>query len=358
MTKIKVDVMKALTRDMFHAAGLPKDASETVAHLIVLSNVRGHDSHGVRQIPRYINLIQNNNISATVNITVEKETATTAVLNAGHTLGHLGAVKAMQLAIAKAKQVKIAAVSVHALNHIGRVGAYPEMAAAEGLIGMCFVSSHNGEKKTTPFGGIEAKMGTNAISVGFPFPGGDPVLLDFASSVVAANKIRQAFDRKKPAGPGWIVDHTGAPIDDAAMYVEGKALLLPLGGNQGHKGYGLAVMNEILSGLLTGTGTNATAPKGRLDNVTFMIVIDPTAFVTREFYEREVKIFIDYLHNSKVRPGDPKVMVPGEYETKVQYIVETEGIEIEQVVWDGILKTALSLGVAVPQPIPNPIPAR
>jgi LDH2 family malate/lactate/ureidoglycolate dehydrogenase len=116
------------------------------------------------------------------------------------------------------------------------------------------------------------------------------------------------------------------------------------------------VMNEILSGLLTGTGTNATAAKGKFDNVTFMIVIDPTAFVSREFYEREVKAFIDYLHDSKVRQGDPKVMVPGEYETNVQHIVEAEGIEIEQAVWDGILKTALALGVAVPQPIP--IPAR
>jgi uncharacterized oxidoreductase len=352
MPKIKADAMRALTRDVFHAAGLPKDAAEQVAKLMVLSNVRGHDSHGVRQIPRYLQRIRDKDILTDVKIVVEKETPSTATLNAGNTFGHLGATRAMELAIAKAKQTKISAVCVHALNHIGRVGGYPEMAAAEGLIGLCFVSSHNGEKSQTPFGGIDSRMGTNPISAGFPFPGANPVLLDFASSVVAANKIRQALDRKKPAGPGWIIDRAGKPVDDPQMFIDGKALLLPVGGNQGHKGYGLAVMNEILSGILSGSGTNATAAKGKFDNVAFMIVIDPLAFVSRDYYNREIKAFIDYLRASKVRPGDPSVQAPGDYETHVQEIVDAEGIEIEQPVWDSIVKAAQSVGVAVPQPIP------
>ena len=204
-----------------------------------------------------------------------------------------------------------------------------------------------------PFGGIEARLATAPISAGFPMPGEGPILLDFATSVVAANKVRQARDRAKPAGPEWLIDKQGNPVDDPKMYMEHKASLLPLGGVSAHKGYGLAVLSTILSGILSGGGTLASdLPLIGLDNFTFMIVLDPFAFVTHEFYEREIKRLVEYLRFTKVRPGDPPVQVPGEYETAWQRKVEAEGIEIEQPVWNGIAKAAQSVGVALPQPIP------
>jgi uncharacterized oxidoreductase len=353
MPKVKPDELRTLTRDVFHAAGVPKEEAEQVAQLMVLSNIRGHDSHGVRQIPRYLQRVQEKSITAGKGVTVEKDTPSLAILNGNRSFGHVAATHAVKLAIAKARKVGIAAVGVHNLNHIGRVGAYPEMAAAEGMIGMCFVASRGGDKAQVPFGGIEPKLATSPISVSFPVKGGHPILLDFATSVVAANKVRQALDRKKPAGEGWLIDPAGNPVSDPAQYIAGKAFLNPVGGNAGHKGYGLAVMNAILAGILTGGGTLASnLPVTGHDNLTMMIVLDPFAFVARDFYEREIKTLVDYLHVTKVRPGDPAVQVPGEYEEMYQRKVEAEGIEIEQPVWDAIIKAAQSVGVATPRPIP------
>ncbi|MBI4083085.1 MAG: Ldh family oxidoreductase [Candidatus Lambdaproteobacteria bacterium] len=353
MPKAKPEELRALTRDVFHAAGVPREEAEQVAHLMVLSNIRGHDSHGVRQIPRYLQRVQEKSILAGKGVTVEKDTPSLAILNGNRSFGHFAATHAMKLAIAKARKVGIAAVGVHNLNHIGRVGAYPEMAAAEGLIGMCFVASRGGDKAQVPFGGIEPRLATAPISVGIPVTGKQPILLDFATSVVAANKVRQALDRKKPAGDGWLIDAAGKPVSDPAQYIAGKAFLNPVGGLAGHKGYGLAVLNTIFAGILTGGGTLAsTLPNLGHDNLTMMIVLDPFAFVARDFYDREMTTLVAYLRNTKVRPGDPPVQVPGEYEELYQRKVEAEGIEIEQPVWDAIMKAARSVGVAMPQPIP------
>ncbi len=353
MPKVKPEEMRTLTRDVFEAAGVPRKDAELAAHLMVLSNIRGHDSHGVRQIPRYLGRVQEKSIVAGKELTIERDTPSLAVLNGNRNFGHVAATRAMEMAIGKARSVGVASVAIHNLNHIGRVGAYPEMAAANNMIGLCFVASRGGDMAQVPFGGIEAKLATSPIAAGFPLPGEDPILLDFATSVVAANKVRQANDRAKPAGPDWLIDHAGKSVDDPKMYMEQQASLLPLGGVAAHKGYGLAVLVTILSGILSGGGTLASSlPNLGHDHLTLMIVLDPFAFVDREFYEREIKALTAYLRATKVRPGDAPVQMPGEYEANWQRKVEAEGIEIEQPVWDNIVKAAESVGVAVPQPIP------
>jgi len=353
MPNVKPEDMRALTRDVFHAAGVPREDAEQAAHLMVLSNIRGHDSHGVRQIPRYLERLREKSIVAGKGLTIERETPSLAVANGNRNFGHVAATHAMRLAIGKAKNVGVAAVAVHNLNHIGRVGAYPEMAAEEGLVGLLFVASRGGDMAQVPFGGIEPRLATSPISAAFPLPGSGPVLLDFATSVVAANKVRQARDRQKPAGPNWLIDREGNAVDDPKLYMEHKASLLPLGGVAAHKGYGLAVLSTIMGGILSGGGTLASdLPIIGHDNLTFMIVLDPLAFVDKTFYEREIQKLVDYLRATKVRPGDPAVQVPGEYEENWKRKVEAQGIEIEQPVWDNIAKAAESVGVPMPQPIP------
>ena len=353
MPKLTPEDMRTLTRDVFQAAGIPRKDAELTAHLMVLSNIRGHDSHGIRQIPRYLERLRNKVILPGKDVTVVRDTPSLAVLDGNRNFGHVAATRAMEMAIEKARNMGVAAVAVHNLNHIGRVGAYPEMAAAENMIGLCFVASRGGSTAQVPFGGIDARLATAPIAAGFPMAGEEPIVLDIATSVVASNKVRQALDRDKPAGPDWLIDTQGNPVDDPKMFMERKAWLLPLGNQSGHKGYGLAVLCTILSGILSGGGTLGSDPHlVEYENHTFMIVLDPFAFVTQEFYEREIKQLVAYLRATEVRPGDPPVQVPGEYETACQREVEAEGIDIEQPVWDGIVEAAESLGVAVPQPIP------
>jgi len=354
MPRIKADVLHQLTHDCFHAAGFPAEEAEQIAHLMVLANLRGHESHGVRQLPRYLQRVRDKQIVPGAPVTVVKETATTAVLDGHRTLGHVAATQAARVGIAKAREMKVSAVAVHNLDHIGRIGAYPEMAAREDMIGLCFVSAHGPGRTVTPFGGIQGMLGTNPFSAGFPYRDGDgPILLDFATSIVAANKVTLAHDRQVETGEGWIVDLEGNPTRDPQRYVDKQALINPLGGEKGYKGYAMAVMNEILSGILTGAGTAATAGGvAATDNVTFMVTIDPLAFVSREYYDKEMKALVDYLHSTKVRPGDPAVLVPGEYEWTRQQQREAQGVDLEEGVWRGILKAAEQMGVAVPVPTP------
>lgn len=351
MPVVSAQSLRALAEECFTAAGCPAADAREIARLIVLSNLRGHDSHGVRQIPRYLENIRKGNTAAESKFTVVSESPTTALLDANRSVGHLGAGRAMQMAIAKAREAKVSAVGVRNLDHIGRIGAYPEMAVEAGMVGLCFTATLGAANIVTPFGGIQGRYATNPISAGFPMPGEDPILLDFATSVVAANKIRQAFDRGEQSGEGWTIDTAGEATRDPKAFIDRQAVLLPLGGEQGYKGYGLAVMVEILAGIFTGEGTFATIQdRERTNNVSFMIVIDPEGFVSREFYGREIRALAEYLHNTKVRPGDPAVMLPGEYEALNQRRREAEGIEIEAPVWEAIRQAAGKLEVPVPTP--------
>ncbi len=164
--------------------------------------------------------------------------------------------------------------------------------------------------------------------------------------------MRQAYDRQMPTGEGWLIDKAGGPTSDPRRYLDNDALMTPLGGEKGYKGYGLAVMNEILAGILTGAGTAANTYEIKVtDNVTFLVTIDPLAFVSRDYYDSEIRALVDYLHATKVRPGDPPVMVPGEYEWTHQRQREAHGIDIEEPVWNNIRNAAEQMKVAVPAPV-------
>ncbi len=341
--------IRAFTSDCFTAVGFPRPEADLIARLMVEANLTGHETHGIRQIPRYLGLAQSGEVKAGAPVTVVQETAATAVLDAHHTLGFVGAAQAARIAIAKAKQWKVAAVGVRNLNHVGRVGAYPEMAVAEGLVCLAFTCAQGKGKSVAPFGGLGRLIGTNPISAGFPGPQGFPILLDFATSATAANKIRVAHTRGKPTGPGWIVDDQGHPTTDPQVFIDGRGNQLPVGGEQGHKGYGLAVMVEILSGILAGAGT-ATTVSQTLNNGTFLICIDPSAFVAMDEYDRQLSGLIDYLHAAPPAPGKSGVILPGEYEHQNRIRHTQHGFEVEDSIWQAIVAAADAIRIKAPLP--------
>ncbi|MCZ6747856.1 MAG: Ldh family oxidoreductase [SAR324 cluster bacterium] len=343
------DQLRSLASQCLQAAAVPEEDAVLTARLLVEANLTGHDTHGVRQVPRYVELIREEAIVPGAPVTVLRETPTTAVLDGHHGLGFVGATRATELAIAKCRETRLSAVGVRNLNHVGRVGAYPEMVAAAGLVGLVYVNAQARGILVKPHGGLAPRMGTNPMGAGFPNPKGWPILLDFATSAVAGNKIRQAHTRGQPTGEGWIVRKDGTPTTNPEDFLEGLAMMLPLGGAQGHKGYALSVMVDLLSGVLAGAGT-ALAPAKDLNNGTFVICIDPEAFVERARYDRDVEALVDYLHATPTAPGDPPVMVPGEYEAKHRAARLEAGIELEPTVWNDLAACAQSLDVALPQP--------
>lgn len=343
--------LRTLIAQCFMKVAVPPEDAEQTARLMVEANLTGHDTHGVRQTPRYVGLIETGLIRAGAPLTVIQETPATALLDGHHNLGYVAATRATEKAIEKARQTRLSAVAIRNLNHVGRVGAYAEMIAAAGFVGLVFVNAQSRRGSlVTPFGGLAARLGTNPLAAGFPNPAGDPILLDFATSAVAANKIRQAKSRGKPAGEGWMVTREGVPTTNPDDFIEGRALMLPLGGQQGHKGYALGVMVDLFSGILAGAGTTLH-PSPDLNNGTFIICVDPEAFIARAQYEKDVAEYVDYLHATPTLPGAPPVQVPGDYEARHRRQRLKDGITVEPAVWEEVRACAERLGVGVPAPL-------
>lgn len=204
MPTLKADELKRITEEIFCATGFPREEARIIANLVVGANLAGHDSHGVIHIPKYMERIRKGYIRPGAPVEIVHETPTTAVLNGNFTLGHVAATKAMQLAIAKARQFALAAVGVHNLNHVGRVGAYPLMAAEVGMGAIVTTCSGGASRMVTPFWGRQGRLSTNPIAMCFPNPSGAPLLLDMATSVAADGKIKLALNRGESIGEGWI----------------------------------------------------------------------------------------------------------------------------------------------------------
>ena len=348
MPRFSPHVLRTTLAAACEALGFPADEAALIARLMVLANLCGHDTHGVRLLPRYQAWVGQGHIVPGAPVTVVQESPTTALLDGHMTLGHVAATRAVELAMTKAREMGVSAVGVRNLSHIGRAGAYPEMAAAGGLICLAFVCAQGMGRLVTPFGGSARRIGTNPLAAGFPVPGGDPVLLDFATSTVAANKIRIAAERGQPTGPGWLLDEHGRPSTDPADFQERPGMILPLGGDQGHKGYALAVMVDLLAGVLAGAGT-AIVGGDQLNNGTFFVTLDPGVFVAPARYAQEVRALADYLRATPTAPGAPPVELPGDFEARLRREREVSGLEIEPAAWSAEPGTLRELGVVLPE---------
>src|SRR5580658_10138847 len=270
MPKIAAQRLGEIGRALFEAAGTPPAEAELVMRHIVGANLVGHDSHGVIAIPTYIDRITAGHIVPGAKWTIEQESPTTTVIDGHWGFGFHVNAKAMELTIAKARTANVAACTVFRQSHVGRLAHYPMMAMREGMIGLATADSGRSPKHVAPFGGREARLGTNPISIAVPSDLEAPFYLDMATSAVAAGKIALAIARDEKIPQGWIIDAEGRHTTDPRQWRKGGALL-PLGGTEGYKGSGLAAMVEVLCGLLTGLGFGVE-PTGRHNDGCFMAV--------------------------------------------------------------------------------------
>jgi uncharacterized oxidoreductase len=331
MPKFSAETLEQITCEVFRAAGTPEEDARTMAQLMVWANLVGHDSHGVIHIPRYVDQIKQGLIIPGTEVEILTETPSAAMIDGHWNFGHVVAKKGIELAIEKARQTTIACVSLAHLNHIGRVGAYPTIAAQAGMAGIACCSSGGAGRVVVPFGGRAGRMATNPIAMAFPSRLEGPILLDFASSVSAAGKIRVYRNRGQQLPEGWIVDKEGnATTDPSDFYADGA--LLPLGVGQGYKGYALAFLVEILSGILSRDGY-AKEGATRFSNGSFMIVIDIATFVPVETLMEEIADMTRFLKTSPPVTDGEEVLYPGEKEAKTEQERRAKGIEIEDETW-------------------------
>lgn len=332
MPTVSAERLQEIARGLLQGAGATKREAECVAEGVVGANLVGHDSHGIIQIPSYIERIEAGHIVPGARIDVVRETPTTMVVDGNWGFGYTVSKFVMESCIQKAASSGVAAATVFRQGHVGRLASYPIMAAEAGMIGIMTADSGRSAKGVAPFGGREARLGTNPICMAVPSDLDSPIFVDMATSAVAAGKITLAVARGSSIPQGWILDGEGRPTTDPDEYTRGGAIL-PLGGTEGHKGYGLSAMVEIFSGLLTGLGFGVE-PSGRHNDGCFLAVFDVEAFRPLEAFKQEVADFARYLKDTPPAEGFAEVYYPGEIEHIRALRAMQEGIEVEESTWD------------------------
>jgi len=343
MPTIAPEILHDTGKAIFQAAGAAEEEAQIVMEHLVGANLAGHDSHGVILIPSYINRIKRGHIVPGAPLEIERESSTTAHLNGNWGFGYVVTTRAMEMAIAKAQAHNVAAITIHLQGHVGRLADYPLMAAKAGMIGMITCDSGRSPKSVVPFGGRAARLGTNPISVAFPSDLEGPIFLDMATSAVAAGKLGVKRNRGEPAPLGWIVDKDGNDTTNVNDFYNGGAIL-PMGGDQAHKGYVLSFMVETLSGILTSLGFGID-PQGRHNDGTFISVFNVSAFRPLDEFKRDIEAFVRYLKETPLAAGFTEVLYPGELEHRTAQQRRRDGIFVEEETWNQLMALKAEYGL-------------
>ncbi len=326
MPVLTADTLRQTVADIFIPLGASDEEVMRLQDHLVGSNLRGHDSHGVRMCPTYVELWRKGDIVFGAELEVVRESPAHAVLDAHKGLGQRMAWHAAQLAIEKAGAGALAAVTLRNCSHIGRLGEYAEQIAAAGLIGFVTVNGQGGAQLVAPWGGLERRLSVNPFAWGIPAPE-RPIMVDISPTVVAGGKVNVKQLRDESLPVGWVIDSEGRDTTDAADFDAGS--LLPVGG---HKGFALGIVMDVLAGALSGGGTSQADPPD-WGNATLILAINPAAFVDPQDFETEVSDLLAYIRSSRVRPGFSEILIPGEPEAREMERRLREGIFVSERAW-------------------------
>ena len=260
------------------------EEAETIARRLVDSNLVGHDSHGVLRVPRYLDWIKDGTLKPNTPPTIVFDSDTIAIIDGNRGFGQVIGEFAAKHGIAKARRMGIAMVGLRNVGHLGRVGDWADMAAEAGQVSLHFLNT-SGAQRVAPYGGTDRRLSTNPITIGVPIAGGDPVVLDVTTSMVAEGKLMVALNKGERVPDGWIIDRDGAPTNDPKDFYDGGALLTV----GAHKGSGLSIVTDLLAGAVT-TGKSSDANDPILRNNMLSIYIDPAVFSTSERRRRRKRL--------------------------------------------------------------------
>jgi hydroxycarboxylate dehydrogenase B len=351
MVTIKADKMSAFVADIFTRAGTSRAEAERIGKYLVIANLTGHDSHGVQRVPRYLQWLQEGVFVADRVVKVSNETPVYAVVDGLHGFGQTVAPQAVEIGIAKCKAMGLSMIALRNAGHIGRVGDWAEMAAAAGFVSVHFVNA-SGSNLVAPFGGVDRRFSTAPYCVGVPRPGEPPLVLDFATSVVAEGKVLNASFGGKKLPAEALVSPDGKISNDPHVlygdytpsgprdYHKGEGAIRAFGD---HKGSGLAFMCELLGGSLTGTG--ATEEGRRFANGMLSFYVDPKRIDPEGFFPIDVAKYTKHVKSSRpIAPGG-EVLVPGEPELRMRAERGKNGLPLPDDTWAAIVTAAKSVGL-------------
>jgi uncharacterized oxidoreductase len=335
-------------RSLFVAGKVPTDEAAIVAASLVNANLCGHDSHGVIRVPQYLGGIQDGLLTPGQPLVVVKETPALLVADGQWNLGQVQANRLLEKLVPKARQVGLAAGTLRQCGHVGRLGEYAETAARQGLALIALANGHGMGRGVAPPGGIAGRIDTNPLCLGAP-TAGDPIVLDIGTSIVAAGKVQVALNRGERVPEGWLLDAQGLPTTDpATLFRQPYGTLLPLGGPQAYKGFGIGLLIDMFAGGLSGAPCSRPAACRPLGNAVLFIALDVESFAGTEHFLREVADLANAVRNCPRTEGVKEILAPGDLERRQHARRQTEGIPLDDGTWKQLTKLARQLQVEVP----------
>lgn len=340
--------LQDIALQLLRAGGSSETEAAIVADHLIGANLSGHDSHGMVMLSPYVKSLKSGNLKPNNRHTVVSESGSFAVWDGTHCYGQVVARDAMNWAIDTARKHGVAIHGLRNVHHIGRVGTYGELAAAAGLVSISFVNGYSGKPRVAPFRGKHGRYTTNPICIAVPGTATTaPVILDFATSVVALGKVRVAYNDKRQVVPGALIDSEGRPTTDpSVMYDDPIGAALPFGE---HKGSGLALICDLLAGAVAGAGVmpGDTPPDDGIVNGWLTFVLDPTRLATMPFVQAEIDKMVSFVKSSPpIDPAAP-VLVAGEPERIAREKRRREGVYIDNETWAQLVEAGKAVGINI-----------
>ncbi len=345
--RVPADKLKDFVIKVLEKLDVPHEDAEITADILVRADLRGIESHGVARLRRYVDGIKNGVVKTKPNIRIVLETPVSALVDGDYGLGQVIAYKAMKIAIEKAKKNYVGLVGVKNSNHFGIAGYYALMAVKEDMIGLTLT---NTRPLVAPTYGKKKVIGTNPIALAAPTKG-EPFVLDMATSVAPSGKLEVAKRLGEKVPEGWGIDPEGKITRDPDMISKGA--LLPLGGLGeelgGHKGYGLSMAVDILSGILT--GANFGPYVGQTQGPTpanvghFFAALRIDAFMPVEEFKERMSKYIEILKKTEKIPGAEEIYIPGEKSAFTEKVRKEKGVALDLKTIDMLKKTAEEFGI-------------
>lgn len=333
---------------LFQAASVPADEAGRVAGSLVDANLCGHDSHGLIRIPQYLEAIGDGRLKPRAAFTVVKETAAVLIVDGGRGLGQVQAHRLLDRLVPRAQALGLAAGTLKNCGHIGRLGEFAEAAAKSRMAFIGTVNGHGFGRGVAPPGGIEARIGTNPLCLGAPTDN-DPVVLDIGTSVCAEGKVRVAFNKGKPVPPGWLLDEKGQPTTDPeVLYREPRGSILPLGGPQAYKGFGIGLLLDMFAGGLSGAPCSRPDAPNLVCNAVVFILLDIDQFAGRTHFLAEIHALSQSVRTCPRAEGVSEILLPGDPERREKARRLEAGIPLDDGTWKQLLEVARRLSVNAP----------
>ena len=337
--------LESFCQSIFAAVGFAEDDAQIVAEIIVECEMRGIASHATRLIPALVRHVHGGGVDPQAKLEVLDEGSAWSMIDAHGALGHLAAYHAVHVAMKKARTSGVGLAGVRRGNHLGALGAYALMCARAGMI--CLITNNTNPVMAVS-GSSEKSMGNNPFAFGAPAGNEPPIVLDMACSAAAGSKVVIASRNGAIIPVGWSINSAGDDTTDPLDYLERDGALLPM---SGHKGYGLAVMVEVLAGVLTGASltSDIKAWDKQTDQVADQgfnfIVLNVESFMPRSLYEQRIDGLITRVRSLQKKPGVDRIYLPGEIEHEHQQQARQEGITFQDWHLESLKEVALELGL-------------